>query len=475
MTSSRYRLLLGALSIIVLVLDTSLLSFASSKIAANPAFYNRLYSTLISGFNITILFGWIAYAGAGGILLTTISFIISSVFILKANAGALTIWTLPFFVSAFLGWSCLRAAERVEQLYRLKSEKLSEDANILSDTIPKSRSHLKALEDKLTRYSALKEVAEDLSSDLSLDDINELVIKKVVDTLGKPGRALLFLVDIKKEELELASSRDVSKVKAKKGDVFDHWVLRHRKSLIIEDIEKDFRFAADDVEEAKKKFKSLIETPLISEDKVIGIIRMDSMKDSIYTHDDLRLLDIIADLGAVAIENAILYSKTQELAIKDGLTGLAVRRYFMERFQEELKRASRKKGELALLIIDIDHFKEYNDKFGHTAGDLVLKHMARVLSSMGREGDIVARYGGEEMALLLLGVDREKAAAEAEAIRQKIEKEPLMLRRHRANLTVSIGVATYPRDATFEAELIKIADERLYKAKALGRNRTCAG
>jgi diguanylate cyclase (GGDEF)-like protein len=201
---------------------------------------------------------------------------------------------------------------------------------------------------------------------------------------------------------------------------------------------------------------------------------MDSPREFEYTQDDLRLLDIISDLGAVAVQNAFLYSRTQELAIHDGLTGLAVRRYFMERFRNEIKRAARKREEMALLILDIDHFKEYNDKYGHAAGDLVLKHMAKTILGMVDEADVVGRYGGEELVVLLCGKSKKEAAAEAEKIRKAVKEKPFTLRRQETQLTVSIGMATYPEDAVSEEELIRIADGRLYKAKTEGRNRICS-
>ena len=200
---------------------------------------------------------------------------------------------------------------------------------------------------------------------------------------------------------------------------------------------------------------------------------MDSIEEGAYTQDDLRLFDIIGDLGAVAIQNAFLYSCVQELAIRDSLTGLFVRRYFMKRFQEETRRTARKKGALSLLILDIDHFKSYNDRFGHATGDIVLKYLARIITSSVRGGDMVARYGGEEIAILLINTDKESARKIAESIRKKIEDEPFVLRREKQNLTVSIGISTYPKDSATEEELIKTADARLYKAKNLGRNRVC--
>jgi diguanylate cyclase (GGDEF)-like protein len=218
----------------------------------------------------------------------------------------------------------------------------------------------------------------------------------------------------------------------------------------------------------------LIASPLVSQDKVIGILRMDSPQEFAYTQDDLRLLTIISDLAAVAIQNAYLYSRTQELARRDDLTGLVVRRYFMERFREEIKRAAAKRQAFSLLILDIDHFKDYNDKYGHMAGDLVLKHMARILTSAVQEGDIVGRYGGEELIVLLVGRDKAEAIKEAQRLRNTIKERPFTLRRSQTKLTVSAGLSSYPKDAVTEEDLIRIADDRLYKAKTTGRDKVCS-
>ena len=381
---------------------------------------------------------------------------------------------LLFFIIVFTGIVYLKIKNNVTNRFSLESEKLSEKINIISNAIKIKEEGISSLETKLKRYSTLKETIESLSTNLSLDQINKLIIEHVSKTIGKPGRALLFLVNTEKQELELSASGGDARVMTKIGDMFDHWVLRHRRSLIVEDIAKDFRFPTGDIKKLKKFFRSLIAAPLISEDKVIGVLRMDSLNESEYSQDDLRLLGIIADLGAVAAENAFLYSKTQELAIKDSLTNFFVRRYFFERFHEEIQRAAMKKSELSLLILDIDHFKDYNDKYGHAAGDLVLKYLSKTISSIMREGDIVARYGGEEIIVLLSGRGKAKAIAEAEVIRKTIKDKPLSLRRHVANMTVSIGLSCYPEDSSLEEDLVRLADKRLYKAKQAGRDRVCS-
>jgi len=474
MSSYSNRSILGSLSVILLSASSAALFYISSYVKTDDPSYTNLIVAAISSFNISIFFSWLAMGSIGGALVLFLSVAIVIWQDLKIGLYGYSAFTMEFMITTLIGYAFLRQRNRVEADSALKIERLEEDMNILSNDIKEKNLGVHSLEEKLNRYAMLKGVIESLSTHLSLDDINNLVIEESVKTLGKSGRALLFLVDTEKQDLMLSASSGASRIKTKKGDTFDHWVLRHRKSLIVEDITRDFRFPVDDVEESKKIFKSLIATPLISENKVIGIMRMDNPDVFMFTQDDLRLLDIISDLAAVVIQNALFYSRTQELAIKDGLTGLVVRRYFLDRLEEEIKRAAHRKGAISILMMDIDHFKEYNDKFGHTSGDLVLKYLARTLMSMVKEGDIVARYGGEELVILLCGRNKKEAAIEAEEMRRTIQDKPLTLRRHAATITVSIGVANSPEDAILPEELIKIADERLYKAKTKGRNRTCS-
>ncbi len=472
MTPSRDRPILGILSVISLIVLSYLLWAIPFKYEPSPAFYLVVVS-VISAFNISILFGWLSMGKTVGIILAVISMLEVVFFDLRLGIEGYSMFVLPFFIASLIGYRLERIKNKLNQLLILRSEKLEEEMNVLSNSIKEKEASIASFEEKLRKYSKLEYVVESFSTVLSTDKISRLMIEESLKTIGKEGRALIFLVDTEKQELMLEASKNASGVKMKKGDVFDNWVLRHRKSLMVEDVVRDFRFPTDDIEESKAVFRSLIATPLVAENKVTGIIRIDNPKEFAYTQDDLRLLDIIADLGAVALQNAMLYSRIQELAIKDSLTGLAVRRYFMDRFQEEIKRTARKKGALSFMILDIDHFKKYNDKYGHMAGDLVLKYLARTVKSLIQEGDIAVRYGGEEIAILLCGRDKKSALKEAEIIRKTIEEKPFTLRRHVAKITVSIGISSYPEDAILEEDLIKIADGRLYKAKNAGRNKVC--
>jgi diguanylate cyclase (GGDEF)-like protein len=475
MTVSRARPIAGAFSVISLAASAYSLAVLSlpGKFQQTPSYQNLIVSVIFA-FNIPILSAWTAFGRLGGIIVGVAAAGSVLLLDLRAGAGNYSVFILLFLFTSLFGYLNWRKINSFSRSYGLRLERLNEESNILSDNITRKKEGIAALEAKMLRYSLLKEVTENLSSTLSLESVKNIIIDKALSILGKDARALLFLVDAEKQELALSASMPDIKHKAKKGDVFDLWVLKHRKALMIEDVEADFRFSANAIEEARGSFSSLIAAPLASQNKITGILRLDSHRPSEFTQDDLRLLGILADLGAVAVENAALYARTQELAIRDALTGLFVRRYFLDRFKDEIMRAARRKGCLALALIDIDHFKDYNDRFGHAAGDLVLKFLARQLNSVMRPGDIAVRYGGEEIGMLLYGMDGEQAAKEAQRIRSAIKAKPLVLRRNESVVTVSIGVSSYPKDAILEDELIRIADERLYKAKTLGRDRVCS-
>jgi diguanylate cyclase (GGDEF)-like protein len=179
-------------------------------------------------------------------------------------------------------------------------------------------------------------------------------------------------------------------------------------------------------------------------------------------------------LGAVALENSQLYQRTQDLAIRDSLTSLFTKGYFLERLKEECKRSLRHNKEFSLLMLDIDYFKNYNDKFGHTAGDTVLKILSQNIAELLKDlSPVISRFGGEEFCIILPNIGKKKAFSIAQKLREKIEKEKIILRRLETNVTVSIGVVTFPVDTADEIELLQKADRLMYQAKEKGRNRAC--
>ncbi len=186
-----------------------------------------------------------------------------------------------------------------------------------------------------------------------------------------------------------------------------------------------------------------------------GVVPFDTAYDS--------LVRSLASQAAIAIRNAQL----EDLSFKDALTDVYNRRYFMVRIEEEWKRHSRFAEPVSLVLLDLDHFKEVNDRFGHRAGDEALREVARLLAKHSRNFTIVTRYGGDEFAVLLVNTPRAGAVTYAERIREVIEQRQFA----HGTVTVSLGVASLPEDAANSDDLVVAADKAMYEAKRRGRNR----
>ena len=178
------------------------------------------------------------------------------------------------------------------------------------------------------------------------------------------------------------------------------------------------------------------------------------------------------------VKNPILvdlnvFLQKEDSALRDELTGLYNRRFFNRVLHHEIERSRRFGGSVSMLMVDVDHFKHFNDSYGHIAGDRALYELAEVLRRTSRVIDHLTRYGGEEFALILPQADRDQAVCAAERHRLAVERHP-MLGQDDRNLTISIGAATFPMDASSGHQLLEKADDSLYQAKRRGRNRVCA-
>ncbi|MBN1899680.1 MAG: GGDEF domain-containing protein, partial [Spirochaetes bacterium] len=189
----------------------------------------------------------------------------------------------------------------------------------------------------------------------------------------------------------------------------------------------------------------------------------------LFTQENLRVLEVLAKQAGISISNAILYKR----AITDGLTGLYNHNFFQNYLMKSTERANRFNNELSLLMIDIDHFKECNDTYGHRAGDEVLHNVSEILQKTARRSDLVARYGGEEFAIILPETGLEGARIAAEKIREAIEtsrvKTKVGKKDEEIQVTVSVGVAEL-EPGEEPISLIERSDQALYKAKERGRN-----
>jgi diguanylate cyclase (GGDEF)-like protein len=209
--------------------------------------------------------------------------------------------------------------------------------------------------------------------------------------------------------------------------------------------------------------------PLIFFGEKLGVLMLESAKPHNFAQEDVAPLESVADISAGAIQNAHYFEKAQQLAYIDGLTGIYNRRYFELQIAAEIERASRYDGRLAIIMIDIDHFKRLNDEFGHLLGDEVLRQVSGVFGQQLRKVDVVCRYGGEEFAILVPQTSGGNAVEVAEKLRRMVEayRFPGVP----VKVTISAGVAEFPTHGRTRDELVAAADAALYGSKEAGRNR----
>jgi diguanylate cyclase (GGDEF)-like protein len=224
-------------------------------------------------------------------------------------------------------------------------------------------------------------------------------------------------------------------------------------------------------EESLTANANFIGIPLHAKNRVCGTLLVTHRRKA-FSPDDIRVLKILCNQAAVAIENARVYERLEQLAATDSLTGLFNRRYFHQALEREVARLERRDGSMALILLDIDHFKVLNDTYGHPMGDVVLKKVGEILRGALRKGDVLARYGGEEFVILLPEATYRGTRDFAERIRKSIAAAPLHPGGGRRKVTVSVGWSIFPEDTDSSQKLVELADRALYFAKDTGRNLT---
>jgi len=249
-------------------------------------------------------------------------------------------------------------------------------------------------------------------------------------------------------------------------------LLRDKRYIIFDDPLNDARIRASQrALMAEDGIQTMLTWPLIYGEALIGALDLFSTRSQRFSTKDVNLFSTLADQVAIAIQNARLFADVQRLAITDPLTGLDNRRHFFEIAGREFARARRYSHPLSAIMLDIDHFKQVNDTYGHAAGDQVLRNVALVLQEISRDADIIARYGGEEFVILLPETELPYAKVVAERMRQEISRTSTETERGTVSLTISLGVAVLDEDCADLDALLERADQALYAAKQAGRNR----
>jgi diguanylate cyclase (GGDEF)-like protein len=216
-----------------------------------------------------------------------------------------------------------------------------------------------------------------------------------------------------------------------------------------------------------------VAVPMCVGGEIVGVLVIHMRAPRLLERSEVRVLQTLANQAVIAIENAAAYERTKQLATTDALTGVANHRELEAYIERELQRVRKTREPLALIICDLDNFKEINDTVGHPAGDAVLRHLTgQILVPAVRSKDLVARYGGDEFVLVLRGADGRQALMVAERIRQAVASQAVLLDgKVVSDLSLSLGIAVFPKDGETREALVQAADQALYVAKRSGRNR----
>lgn len=329
----------------------------------------------------------------------------------------------------------------------------------------------KEAEKAMLQAQALKQALEEMTSQLDLSQVLRRILVSL-ETVLDYDSATLFL----KEEgkLKVVAARGfgyTSRLINKTFPATDQLLIeiQNKKTpIILDDAQNDPRFSHW---EGAHHVHGWMGVPLLRHDDFIGLMTLDNNKPGAYSEEDAKLALSFANSASIVIENARLFNQTQQMALTDTLTGIYNRRYFYELGQKEFARSKRYQDPLSIIMIDIDHFKNVNDKFGHLAGDQVLVQFVARIQSELRESDIFGRFGGEEFIILLPETNLGDATQVAERLREVTEEYPFLLVTAQTFITISLGVTCYKFTSVSLDQLIDESDKALYEAKQLGRNR----
>jgi diguanylate cyclase (GGDEF)-like protein len=257
------------------------------------------------------------------------------------------------------------------------------------------------------------------------------------------------------------------------GGLTSH-ILSNSEPTVIEDVAKENRFDTGPLD--IQRFQSVIAVPLRAEGKIVGILYVDDYEPRKFRSREINLIGLLGTMAASSVEKVLMLERAETMAITDELTKIYNHRYFLRALSIELKRAERYKEDVTLCLIDVDHFKHFNDTYGHQKGNAILVQIAILLKQNVRETDIAARYGGEEFVIVFPKTTKKTAVGFLERLRSKVEEYPFPGRETQPDgkLTVSLGLTGYPEDggsADDIGSIIEMADRAMYVSKTMGRNR----
>ncbi len=392
-------------------------------------------------------------------MMTSVS---TSTFLLIGVIAVITAFVLGIIITVSIGRKSRKKVEK--ELYkRLTLTSANENKLLRSNKLLNEK-----LENYMNYFIRIPEAVKNLNSHLSFDDLITSIIRMVKELI-EIDEVEIYLFNPHSKSLKLVAAYGTNRGDALTIEIGEGVVgsaAETKLMLTTKQLGIQKHLITDDKIETA--------TPILFKGELIGVLGIGQVKNK--TKDYKRFFAMIADLAAVALKNCEYMDTAKEEATKDSLTGLFNKRYFLERANESIHRSNNYDFAFAVFMFDLDNFKHYNDTNGHIKGDILLKELGKLLNDMTRSINTLARYGGEEFIVLVQNRNKQDTMVYAENVRSKIASHPFFAAENQPLGCVSIsgGVADFPGDGHTIEEIIKCADEALYKSKSTGRNRVMA-
>ena len=311
-----------------------------------------------------------------------------------------------------------------------------------------------------SHLALLNELAQKAASVLNPNELLDSICGEVRSAFDR-DLARIEVVDLQNNELVVEAQAgygaELLGRRARCGQGLSGTAAMSREPVLANSVLRDLRYVA-----LHPGVRSALSLPLKYRDDLLGVLSLESFREHSFSQQDVLTLQSLADQLAIALHNARAYQSALDQAITDGLTGLKTHRYFMEALDVEWRRSTRTGRPFSVIMMDLDGFKRVNDHGGHLEGDKVLAAVAALLDARSRQSNVVARYGGDEFALLMPETNTEQAEILAERLRAALEADHF-LRAH--GVTASFGIATFPDHGPTQGEILRVADSGMYLAK----------
>ncbi len=393
---------------------------------------------------------------------------LSAIFYISVNAGEIASLPVSFVLIRVLALLVLAlAVGAVVKDMRGSKSKLMGMFDVLNQRTSE-------LEKSQAQIETIYETSRTLGEILNLDEVVGGILNMVQKILGYRFFSIFILSDRDSlsllGEIKEGESIKYSEPEATRLKGIHREIVNNGKPIRVFDVTKYPELGLD-----PKDTRFFMAVPMVSRGKVIGVMDARSTRTGAFLDQDEKIFSILAGSAALAVENALLHQKTQELTVVDDLTGLYNFRYFSRKLAGEIMRAERYHLPLSIIMIDIDWFKRCNDTYGHLFGNRVLQGLAARIKECVREVDVVCRYGGEEFAVILPQTEKADARMIGERIRRTVESDEFLTDSGGppVKITVSLGIASFPENGRTSKDLIAKVDQALYLAKGRGKNLVC--